>query len=229
MASSSITEHDFTSKDGDKFFYLSAGPPSGPLLIFIHGWPALAETWKPQLLAFADLGFRTVAPDTRGYGRSVVSKDRADYALERHVADMLALLAHLDRDQAVWIGHDWGAGLVWSFAAHHPEACAGVVNMCVPYRTIEFGLEALVATVNRERYPVDKYPNGQWCVYPNLSDQQTRVSLLRCAFPGILILIVDISLASPICPRIKNKSFLGYHGLSLFPSPALYTYLSFLP
>lgn len=165
MASRAITEHVFTNKRGENFFYLAAGPQAGPLLVFIHGWPAIAETWNPQLLAFADLGFRTVAPDTRGYGRSVVSTERSDYALERHVADMLALLSHLQRDEAVWIGHDWGAGLVWAFAAHHPEACAGVVNMCIPYRTLELGLDALVATVNRELYPPDKYPNGQWHVY----------------------------------------------------------------
>lgn len=75
---------------------------------------------------------------------------------------MLALLSHLQRDEAVWTGHDWGAGLVWTFAAHRPEACAGVVNMCVPYRTVELGFDALVATFNRELYPADKYPNGQW-------------------------------------------------------------------
>ncbi len=162
MASRPVAEHEFTTKEGDKFFYLAAGPRYGPLIIFIHGWPAIAETWKPQLLAFADLGFRAVAPDNRGYGRSVVTKERSDYRLEQHVADMLALLSHLQRDEAVWVGHDWGCGLVWAFAAHHPEACAGVVNMCVPYRTIEFGLDALVSTVNRDIYPADKYPYGQW-------------------------------------------------------------------
>jgi soluble epoxide hydrolase / lipid-phosphate phosphatase len=162
MASPTISEHTFTTKEGDKFFYLSAGPQSGPLLIFIHGWPAIAETWKEQLLAFAALGFRAVAPDTRGYGRSVVTKTRSDYALERHSADMLGLLSHLQRDEAVWLGHDWGCGLVWAFAAHHPEACRAVVNMCIPYRTLELGLDALVATVNREIYPEDQYPYGQW-------------------------------------------------------------------
>jgi len=161
MATQAITEHEFT-KNGDKHFYLAAGPQLGPLLIFIHGWPAIAETWKPQLLAFAALGFRAVAPDNRGYGRTVATKERQDYRLEQHVSDMLGLLAHLERDQAVWIGHDWGASLVWSFAAHHPEKCRAVVNMCVPYRVLELGLDALVATVNREIYPKDKYPYGQW-------------------------------------------------------------------
>jgi soluble epoxide hydrolase / lipid-phosphate phosphatase len=162
MSPAIITEHEYENSKGEKFFYLAAGSYVGPLLIFIHGWPAIAETWKPQLLAFAALGFRVVAPDNRGYGRSVVNKESSAYALERHVADMRGLLAHLEREEAVWIGHDWGAALIWALAAHHPEACRGVVNMCVPYRTVEFGLEALVATVNREIYPADKYPKGQW-------------------------------------------------------------------
>lgn len=159
---SSITQHTFKNAKGEEFFYLAAGPLYGPLLIFVHGWPAISETWHPQLVAFSALGFRVVAPDNRGYGRSVVSKDRESYRLEQHSADLLALLHHLERDDAIWIGHDWGAGLVWAYAAHHPETCRGVICMTVPYRTIEFGLEALLKTVNREIYPKDQYPNGQW-------------------------------------------------------------------
>jgi soluble epoxide hydrolase/lipid-phosphate phosphatase len=162
MASPPITEHTWTNATGEKFFYLAAGPTAGPLLIFIHGWPAIAETWRPQLQAFSALGFRVIAPDNRGYGRSPVNKERSAYALEQHVEDMSGLLAALEREEAVWIGHDWGAALVWALAAHCPEKCRAVVNMCVPYRTIEFGLEAIVATVNRDIYPRDEYPNGQW-------------------------------------------------------------------
>ena len=71
-------------------------------------------------------------------------------------------MAHLERDEAVWIGHDWGAGIVWALAAHHPEVCAGVINLCVPYRSLEVGLEAQVALVNRDIYPINQYPSGQF-------------------------------------------------------------------
>lgn len=127
----------------------------------IHGWPANGETWKPQLLALASLGFRVIAPDARGYGRSSMPKGPSAYALEHHVSDMLALLAHLGRDKAVWIGHDWGAGLIWALAAQHPEKCVGVCCMAVPYHVPELGLEALVAVCNRELYPEDQYPLAQ--------------------------------------------------------------------
>jgi soluble epoxide hydrolase/lipid-phosphate phosphatase len=161
MATLPITGRDITI-NGSTTFYLSAGPESGPLLVFIHGWPGIAETWTPQLNAFAALGFRVVAPDMRGYGRSTVSRNIRDYSLEVLVSDLLALLAYLEREEAIWIGHDWGSAVVWALAAHHPEVCVGVVSLCVPYRTLERGLEAQVALINRDIYPVDKFPLGQF-------------------------------------------------------------------
>jgi soluble epoxide hydrolase/lipid-phosphate phosphatase len=161
MPAESINTHEAVF-DGGKLRYIEAGPENGPLIIFVHGWIAVAETWKPQILALSSLGFRVVAFDTRGYGGSVATKNVVDYALERHVADMLALISHLGRNQAVWIGHDWGCGLVWALTAHHPEVCVAVACMAVPYRTLELGLDTLVSLVNREIYPVDQYPAGQW-------------------------------------------------------------------
>jgi soluble epoxide hydrolase/lipid-phosphate phosphatase len=182
--SSRITEHEFSFDNGkSKTRYIAAGPQSGPLLIFIHGWIAVAETWKEQILAFSALGFRVVAPDTRGYGGSTVTKNVRDYALERHVSDMLALLSHLNRSQAVWIGHDWGAGLVWALAAHHPEVCAGVVGMTVPYGTIEFGLDKLVELVNREVYPKEEYPLGNWDYQAYHAEQPVRGAAVLDADP----------------------------------------------
>lgn len=162
MASTTLGENTFTHSGDKTTFYWSAGPSDGPLVIFIHGWPANGETWKPQLLALAALGFRAVAPDTRGYGRSSVPGDPAAYALEHHVGDMLALLAHLGRDRAVWVGHDWGAVLVWALAAQRPDRCAGVCCVAVPYRVLELGVDALVALSSRDIYPADRYPLAQW-------------------------------------------------------------------
>jgi soluble epoxide hydrolase/lipid-phosphate phosphatase len=120
MSTSNLEEHEFSTNE-QKTFYLSAGSKDGPLLIFVHGWPAIAETWKPQLSAFAALGFHVIAPDMRGYGRSTVTQKSSDYCLERLVADMLELLSHLEKREAIWIGHDWGAAVVSALAAHHPE------------------------------------------------------------------------------------------------------------
>ena len=61
-------------------------------MIFVHGWPELSLSWRHQLPCFASLGFRAVAPDLRGYGRSSVYRDHASYALEHIVQDMLEML-----------------------------------------------------------------------------------------------------------------------------------------
>jgi pimeloyl-ACP methyl ester carboxylesterase len=103
--------------------YIASGREDRPLMIFVHGWPALSLSWRHQLPCFASLGFRAVAPDLRGYGRSSVYRDHASYALEHIVQDMLEMLDALGKDKAVWIGHDWGSPIVWSLASHHPERC----------------------------------------------------------------------------------------------------------
>jgi pimeloyl-ACP methyl ester carboxylesterase len=147
---------------------LACGPADGPLLVFVHGWPELALSWRHAMPAMAALGFRCVAPDMRGYGRSTVHPHAADYALEPIVGDMLELLAALGRDRAVWIGHDWGSPVVWSLAAHHAERCLAVANLCVPYIAAGFALPNLIPLVDRRIYPEAAYPAGQWdyqCFY----------------------------------------------------------------
>lgn len=161
MEGTAISSQSFTGSKGT-IHYLSAGPETGPLIIFVHGCPFPAITWRPQLQCFASLGFRVVAADTTGYGDSYNSADVADYSMESQVSDQLELLSHVGREKAVFIGHDWGSAIVWSIAAHHQDKCLGVAALGIPYRTVELGLEKLVATVDRDLYPEDKYPYGQW-------------------------------------------------------------------
>ena len=156
-----ITSHTFTHASRTTH-YLLAGPSDGPLIIFVHGWPGIASTWRPQLEAFSSAGYLCAAADTFGYGSSSTSRTVSDHSCENLVSDQVALLAHLDRKAAVWVGHDWGSPIVWSVAAHHPDKCLGVASLCVPYRTVELGISALVPTVNRTIYPEDEYPYGQW-------------------------------------------------------------------
>ena len=98
--------------------YLACGADAAPLLVFVHGWPELSRSWRHQLPVFTALGFRCIAPDMRGYGRSSTYRRHEDFAQELIVADMLELLESLGRERAVWIGHDWGGPVVWNIAAH---------------------------------------------------------------------------------------------------------------
>jgi pimeloyl-ACP methyl ester carboxylesterase len=140
-------------------FYLASGPEDGPLIIFVHGWPALSLSWRHQLPALAAMGFRCIAPDMRGYGKSSIYNEIADYGLEKIVGDMIALLNHLEQEKAVWVGHDWGSPVVWNIASHHPDRCDAVANLCVPYTGSDASVFELI---DRSIYPEDKYPAGQW-------------------------------------------------------------------
>jgi len=156
-----VTEH-VAKTDRHRTFYLSCGAEDGPAIVFVHGWPELSSSWRHQLPAFATLGFRAIAPDMRGYGRSSVYPRHADYALEHSTADMVELLDALGRERAVWVGHDWGSPVVWSLASHHPDRCAGVANLCVPYFAKGFAPATLLPLVDRSLYPESQYPAGQW-------------------------------------------------------------------
>lgn len=182
MSETAITEH-VARRDGHSTFYLAAGPEDGPLLIFLHGWPELSLSWRHQLPALAALGFRCVAPDMRGYGRSSVYPRHEDYALAPIIDDMLALIDHLDRERAVWIGHDWGSPVAWSMARLHGGRCHAVASLCVPYGTIEDGLDGLIALVNRDTYPEAEFPAGQWEYMRYYEEQFERATASMDADP----------------------------------------------
>jgi pimeloyl-ACP methyl ester carboxylesterase len=155
-----ITQHSVDT-GSHTTFYLAAGPEDGPLVVFVHGWPELSLSWRHQLPVLGALGFRAVAPDLRGYGGSSSYPRHDDYAQSLVVADMLRLLDALGRDRAVWVGHDWGSPTVWNIASHHPDKCHAVASLCVPYFTLERGLQACIDQVDRDTYGPE-YPAGQW-------------------------------------------------------------------
>jgi len=156
-----ITEHVVRTARHTTF-YLSCGAPGAAPLIFVHGWPELSTSWRHQLPVFAALGFRCIAPDMRGYGRSTVYTRHEDYAVEHSVADMIELLDSTGHDKAVWIGHDWGSPVVWGLASHHPDRCLAVANLCVPYLPDGFAPATIVPLVDRRVYPESEFPAGQW-------------------------------------------------------------------
>jgi len=143
-------------------FYLSCGAPDATPIIFVHGWPELSISWRHQLPVMAGLGFRAIAPDMRGYGRSSVYPRHEDYAQEEIVADMIELLDTLGAEKAVWVGHDWGAPVVWGIAQHHPDRCHAVANLCVPYIPEGFAPQTIIPLADRGVYPQDQFPAAQW-------------------------------------------------------------------
>ncbi|MEE6163413.1 MULTISPECIES: alpha/beta fold hydrolase [unclassified Mycolicibacterium] len=162
FGSTALPRPGFERHSAGSLSYLACGPADGPLVVLVHGWPATAATWEPQLRALAEVGYRVVAPDMRGYGHSWAPHDTQAYALRHLVADLTALLDSLNRDSAVWVGHDWGAAVVWALAAHHPDRCDAVAALVVPYRTLDRGLDTMLRYVNRAVYPESRYPYAQF-------------------------------------------------------------------
>jgi pimeloyl-ACP methyl ester carboxylesterase len=106
---------------------------SGPVVVLAHGFPELAYSWRHQIGPLVDAGYRVLAPDQRGYGRSSQPTDIADYDIVHLTDDLLGLLDDVDAEQAVFVGHDWGSMVVWQQSLLHPERVAAVVGMSVPF------------------------------------------------------------------------------------------------
>lgn len=220
----SFEEHTVTYDDEKKVFYLAAGPSAGPLLIFMHGWPGIGKTWLDQLTAFASLGFRVVAPDMPGYGKSTARKVHSDYAQENVIRGMLAVLADTGRERAIWVAHDWGCGTLWTLANTHPQVCRAVAGLCVPYATIEYGFEELLRLVNREVYPEAEFPFGQWS-YLNFYEQSfdKATEWMEKDIPGFLKAILqngkpaEVGKPSPLANATKDGGWFG--GIEKPPSP----------
>lgn len=104
----------------------------GPLILLCHGFPETSYSWRHQLPALAKAGFRTIAPDLRGYGATDNSGEIEHYSIINLVGDIISLLDTLRVEKAVIVGHDWGATLAWYAALLRPDRFYGVVGLSVP-------------------------------------------------------------------------------------------------
>ena len=105
----------------------------GPAVILLHGFPELAFSWRHQLPALAAAGFRAIAPDQRGYGRTTAPRAIEDYRADRLIDDVCGLLDALGLERAVFVGHDWGALLLWQMALLRPERIERLVILNIPH------------------------------------------------------------------------------------------------
>jgi pimeloyl-ACP methyl ester carboxylesterase len=109
----------------------------GPLVLLCHGFPECWYSWRHQLAALSEAGFRAVAPDMRGYGQTDRPEAIDQYTVFHMVGDMVGLLDALGADQAVIAGHDWGAVVAWQAAQLRPDRFRGVIGLSVPFRARE--------------------------------------------------------------------------------------------
>jgi non-heme chloroperoxidase len=105
----------FTTRDGTDIFYKDWGPRSAQPIVFHHGWPLSSDDWDSQLLFFIDKGFRVVAHDRRGHGRS--SQTNEGNEMDTYASDVVELVEHLDLTNAIHVGHSTGGGEVAHYVA----------------------------------------------------------------------------------------------------------------
>ena len=120
--------------NGIDMAYYEVGPRGqGVPLIFCHGFPELAFSWRHQLAACEAAGVWAIAPDQRGYGLTERPAAVTDYDMEHLTGDLVGLLDHLGAAKGVFVGHDWGGIVVWQLPLMHPDRVAGIIGLNTPF------------------------------------------------------------------------------------------------
>ncbi|KAJ4849295.1 hypothetical protein Tsubulata_021567 [Turnera subulata] len=125
-------EHTTVATNGINMHVASIG--TGPVILFLHGFPELWYCWRHQLLSLSSLGYRCIAPDLRGYGDSDAPADPTQYTALHIVGDVVGLLDALGIDQVFLVGHDWGAIIAWYVCLFRPDRIKALVNMSVVFQ-----------------------------------------------------------------------------------------------
>ena len=125
--------HRVVDVNGLTLHLAESGPADGPVVLLLHGFPECWYSWRHQLVALAAAGFRVVAPDQRGYGRSDAPAAIDAYTVLHLVGDAIGVLDAVGAERAVVVGHDWGAPVAWHTALLRPDRVRGVVALSVPH------------------------------------------------------------------------------------------------
>jgi len=129
-----VPEFKQVKANGIELRVAEQGPADGPLVLFVHGFPESWYSWRHQLDALADAGYRAAAVDVRGYGGSDKPHAVEAYDMETITADIAGVAKALQPSgPCVVVGHDWGAPIAWNSALVHPDQFRAVAGLSVPY------------------------------------------------------------------------------------------------
>lgn len=126
-------EHQMLLVNGITLSLYCAGPPQGPVVWLLHGFPESWYSWRHQIRTLVDAGYRVMVPEMRGYGQSSAPDEVARYDLITVCGDIQAAMSLLGQDSVAAVGHDWGAPVAWHLALLEPERVKAVAAMAVPY------------------------------------------------------------------------------------------------
>ena len=127
---------------------------AGNPIVLCHGWPEHAFSWRYQMPALAAAGYHVIVPNQRGYGSSSCPTEVTDYDINHLTGDLTGILDHFGYDDAVFVGHDWGANVVWGLAQLHPDRVRKIINLALPYqaRTEKPWIEFMEEFLGSENY-----------------------------------------------------------------------------
>lgn len=118
--------------NGVQLRLFEAGDRGAPVVLLSHGFPELAYSWRHQIPVLADAGYHVLAPDQRGYGGSSRPAAIEAYDMHQLTADLVGVLDDVGVEKAAWVGHDWGAMVVWNAPLLHPDRVGAVAALSVP-------------------------------------------------------------------------------------------------
>jgi pimeloyl-ACP methyl ester carboxylesterase len=130
MSELNVTHGDIEA-NGINIHYVEQG--EGPLVVFCHGWPESWYSWRHQIPAVADAGFRAVAMSMRGYGDTGAPETIDSYSIHHLIGDVVGVVNGLGEETAVVVGHDWGAPVAWYSALTRPDMFRAVAALSVPF------------------------------------------------------------------------------------------------
>jgi pimeloyl-ACP methyl ester carboxylesterase len=129
-------DHREITTNGVRLHIVQAGPPEGPLVILLHGFPEFWYGWRNQIEFLAEAGYRVWVPDQRGYNRSEKPQEIDAYRVDLLAADIIGLIDASGRERASVIGHDWGGGVGWRLAGAYPQRLDRLVVLNMPHPAV---------------------------------------------------------------------------------------------
>lgn len=159
----SPVSHCFAELNGQRYHYL-LGSPKGQAkgtVFLIHGWPDCSAGWRNQMPMFVEMGYRCVAPDMMGYGRTAAPKvpphSLGLYGQKRAADDIKELARQLGCSQIILGGHDWGGAIVYRVALWHPTLVSHLFSVCTPYLPPSKGPFIPLETIVEKHLPRFRY------------------------------------------------------------------------
>lgn len=221
----SLNEHSFPeatiiSVNGVDLEVFEAGQENvGNPVVLCHGWPDLAFTWRHQIPALVAAGYHVIAPNQRGFGNSARPDSIVEYDIEHLAGDLAGLLDHFGYESAPFLGHDWGAFVVWSFTLLYPARVDSVVALSLPYlaRGEMPWLDFMEAILGSEYYFVhfNRRPGVADAVFDAdparfLNNLYRRDEPLQPPKPGMVMINIAHEDAPPGTPLLSESELAVY-------------------